>query len=517
MSSGAPPRAAKKKKGGCCGNGGGAVEPAPDTSPSVEVAGGAEAGASGTAEAAPSVRRNRTSQVASGGGASPKPSAAGVGSLSPPPSGGHLGFPPSSGRPARSNRGDDDWWRGRTIGSRESSLKSLYQQVSNRPVVSNSDVGTSNRLQLAASATTGIDSSYKGASVETSERSSDLNFEELSQARFISRVYAHVNDDMADAFFDTTQEPMDWGPFSLYNIRRDKLLGQGAYGEVFLATNAANADVVVKMIKASAETLIKIQKEIMMLRRVQGGPHIIKFIGMVAEPGEESRGLVFEFLHNPNYKESFRRMSDLDARWYLFRILEALDYTHSLGIMHRDIKGGNVLYDPKTKQVRLIDWGFAEFYRANRAQTSWPGTRPYKSPELFLHYPNYDFSVDVWAFACLMASLIFRRTLFRSDDNFHQMELIGRLLGTADYTRYLRKYAALLTPVDAKKYRLIGDRNTARVGLMSFASPKAPLATQDAISVVDSVLQWDHEKRPTARDLMAHTYFDVVRNFRGKR
>lgn len=420
-----------------------------------------------------------------------------------------------------SRRGDEEWWRGRTIGSRESSLRSLYQNITNppgRPSGLGSDAASSVRLQMAASHTNLDSRNNEPVSCSGSEVSSDCSGNaSVSEPQGIPRDYAHVNDAQAERVFDVTREPMDWAPFSQYNIRKDKLLGQGAYGEVFLAEAPDGSEVVVKMIKTTPATMVKIQKEVMMLRRVQNGPHIVKLLGMVAEPGgDDSRGLVFEFLHNPNYKESFRRMSDLDARWYLFRLLEALDYTHSLGIIHRDVKGGNVLYDPKTKQVRLIDWGFAEFFRRNLPHSSWPGTRPYKAPELFLHYPFYDYSIDVWAFACVMASLVFRRTLFRSNDNFHQMELIGRLLGTASYTRYLRKYSKPPFLMDAKKYRFIGDRNTQRLGWSSFVSPKAPLATPDAIDMIDSILVWDHEKRPTARELLAHSYFDIVRNYKGR-
>jgi serine/threonine protein kinase len=40
----------------------------------------------------------------------------------------------------------------------------------------------------------------------------------------------------------------------------------------------------------------------------------------------------------------------------------ALNYTHSKGIMHRDIKPANVLIDHNKRQLKLIDWGLADFY-----------------------------------------------------------------------------------------------------------------------------------------------------------
>ncbi len=37
-----------------------------------------------------------------------------------------------------------------------------------------------------------------------------------------------------------------------------------------------------------------------------------------------------------------------------------------MGIMHRDVKPHNIIIDPKAKEIRLIDWGLAEFYFPNQ-------------------------------------------------------------------------------------------------------------------------------------------------------
>jgi len=46
--------------------------------------------------------------------------------------------------------------------------------------------------------------------------------------------------------------------------------------------------------------------------------------------------------------------------------IKTLDYCHSMGIMHRDVKPHNIIIDPLTREIRLIDWGLAEFYFPNQ-------------------------------------------------------------------------------------------------------------------------------------------------------
>ena len=112
---------------------------------------------------------------------------------------------------------------------------------------------------------------------------------------------------------------------------------------------------VVKILKPVKKK--KIKREIKILQNLCGGPNIIKLVDVVRDPDSKTPSLVFEYVNNADFKTLYPTLMLPDIQYYLAELLKALDYCHSKGIMHRDVKPHNVMIDPNTKTLRLIDWG----------------------------------------------------------------------------------------------------------------------------------------------------------------
>ena len=76
----------------------------------------------------------------------------------------------------------------------------------------------------------------------------------------------------------------------------------------------------------------------------------------------------------------FPTLKDIDIRFYMYELMKALDYCHSKGIMHRDVKPQNIIVDPKRRIFKLIDWGLAEYYHIGNNYNVRVASRYFKGP-----------------------------------------------------------------------------------------------------------------------------------------
>jgi casein kinase II subunit alpha len=142
-------------------------------------------------------------------------------------------------------------------------------------------------------------------------------------------------------------------------------IGRGKYSEVFSGVNSINGNkCVVKILKPVKKK--KIKREIKILQNLCGGKNIIKLLDVVRDPQSKTPSLIFEHVNNTDFKTLYPTLTDYDIRYYIFELLKALDFCHANGIMHRDVKPHNVMIDHEKRQLRLIDWGLAEFYHPGK-------------------------------------------------------------------------------------------------------------------------------------------------------
>lgn len=321
----------------------------------------------------------------------------------------------------------------------------------------------------------------------------------------ISRVYSDINDNKPQEYWDYENITIMWGSQTDYEIG-DKV-GRGKYSEVFDGFQIPDGKkIIIKALKPIKRK--KIKREIKILQNLTGGPNIISLYDIVRESSSKMSALIFEHVDNLEFRSLYPTFTDYDIRFYMFKVLEALNFAHSMGIMHRDVKPHNIMIDHKLKKLRLIDWGLAEFYHAGTEYNVRVASRYFKGPELLVDFRYYDYSLDLWSFGATIASIVFKREpFFHGKSNTDQLVQIARVLGTDDLSNYLNKYNLKLGP----EYDDLGHY-TRRPWTRFINANNQHLISDEFLDIIDKLLRYDHQERLTAQEAMDHPYFDLVRN-----
>ena len=223
----------------------------------------------------------------------------------------------------------------------------------------------------------------------------------------------------------------------------------------------------------------------------QSGPSCFDFLFPTADMLQQSKtpSLIFEYVNNTDFRSLYPKFTDYDVRYYIYELLKALDFCHSKGIMHRDVKPHNVMIDHEKRKLRLIDWGLAEFYHQGTEYNVRVASRYFKGPELLVDFQEYDYSLDMWSLGAMFASMIFRKEpFFHGNSNSDQLVKIAKVLGTEDLFDYLDRYDIELDP----QYDDILGRFPKKSWHSFINAENQRFVSNDAIDFLDKLLRYDH-------------------------
>lgn len=316
-----------------------------------------------------------------------------------------------------------------------------------------------------------------------------------------ARVYADACEKRPQEYWDYEQGvTIEWGKISQYEIVNK--IGRGKYSEVFSGRCVGNDKCcVIKVLKPVK--MKKIYRELKILTNLTGGPNVIALYDIVQDKDSRIPALIFEEVKNMDFRTLYPRFTLSDIQYYFTQLLVALDYCHSMGIMHRDVKPQNVMIDPREKKLRLIDWGLAEFYHPGVDYNVRVASRYHKGPELLVNLNQYDYSLDLWSVGCMLAAIVFKKEpFFKGATNPDQLVKIAAVLGTNELRQYLNKYGLQLP----SEYDGIMKEFT-RKPWSHFITPETTLVVPEMVDLIDNLLRYDHQERLTAKETMNHVFF----------
>lgn len=315
----------------------------------------------------------------------------------------------------------------------------------------------------------------------------------------VSRSFRNFNLEQDPSYYDYTNYRIELGDIDNYRIVQR--IGRGKYSEVFEGISTGRERIVIKVLKPVRSA--KINREILILKHLDH-KNIIKLKDVVHDKSSDTYSLIFDHIRHQETASLFEKLNLSNIRFYCRQMLEALHYAHSRGIVHRDIKPQNMIIDSHTKQLKIIDWGLAEFYLPEQEYSVRVASRYYKGPELLVGYVYYDYSLDIWSFGCILAEFLFKkRPFFHGMKNSEQIQEIAKVLGTKDLRSYVEKYELPAQSLD----HIAGMRED-RMSLSDFVDESEHQLLEDGIGLLEKIFVYDHQERPSAIECLDHRFFN---------
>ncbi|KAF2466940.1 uncharacterized protein BDR25DRAFT_292636 [Lindgomyces ingoldianus] len=184
-------------------------------------------------------------------------------------------------------------------------------------------------------------------------------------------------------------------------------LGKGAFGSVYRALNWGTGETVaikqVRLENLPAAELKTITVEIDLLKNLNHA-NIVKYHGFVKS--SESLYIILEYCENGSLHsicKNFGKFPENLVALYMSQVLHGLLYLHEQGVIHRDIKGANIL-TTKEGLVKLADFGVAT-KAAGLDESSVVGTPYWMAPEV-IELTGATTASDIWSVGCTVIELI---------------------------------------------------------------------------------------------------------------
>jgi cell division control protein 7 len=260
---------------------------------------------------------------------------------------------------------------------------------------------------------------------------------------------------------------------------------------------------------------------------------------------------VLPYFRHTDFRNYFRQMTVPDMQIYFRSLFTALAAVHAKGILHRDIKPTNFLYEPTKKRGVLVDFGLAEWEgtdakpclctenateRRNRVNNSaiaqigpsngYPrndsrpsrranraGTRGFRAPEVLLKCTKQTTKIDIWSAGVILLTILSKRfPFFNSADDVEAMIEITTIVGT----KKMKQCAFLHGTFFETNIPSIGQNGFSYEKLILWSTSRSDgakagesrLSEEErlAVSFLERCFELDPSKRISAEEALEHPF-----------
>ncbi|ORX74036.1 Pkinase-domain-containing protein [Linderina pennispora] len=285
-----------------------------------------------------------------------------------------------------------------------------------------------------------------------------------------------------------------------------KVVGNGSFGVVFQAELVPSGEQVA--IKKVLQDKRFKNRELAVMRSVfhRNVVGLRYFFYSQGDKDDIYLNLVLEYVPETIYRvtrqyaKAKQFVPMLYVKLFMYQLFRSLNYIHSLGICHRDIKPQNLLVNSTTGVLKLCDFGSAKTLIAGEPNVSYICSRYYRAPELIFGATNYTGRIDIWSAGCVMAELMLGQPLFPGESGIDQLVEIIKVLGTPT-----KEQIRTMNP----NYM---DHRFPQIKPHPFSRIFRNRASPEAIDLITKLLDYTPTKRLSSIQAMTHPFFDELRD-----
>lgn len=223
------------------------------------------------------------------------------------------------------------------------------------------------------------------------------------------------------------------------------VLGEGSYGKVIEALDSATLRrVAIKEIKKrrlkrhrfgrkAHEGEQKVKREIAIMRHVGAHPNVTKLMEVIESERNQKMYMVLEYASGTLrelLKANAGPLPALQVQSYLRQLILGLEFIHSKGVIHRDIKPDNIMIDASAECVKISDFGVAQtldIYTSSDFITSSVGSPAFQPPEVASGHLRFSGpKADVWALGVTLFNMCTGEYPFHGRNKYHLLDNIAK-------------------------------------------------------------------------------------------
>ncbi|KAJ9559836.1 hypothetical protein OSB04_004996 [Centaurea solstitialis] len=295
-----------------------------------------------------------------------------------------------------------------------------------------------------------------------------------------------------------------WVPRSADSYEMLNKIGQGTYSSVYRARDLQTDKIVavkkVRFVNMDPESVRFMAREICILRRLDH-PNVMKLQAIVTSRFSGTLYLVFDYMEHDLAglltSTNVKKFTEPQIKCYMQQLLRGLEHCHSRGVLHRDLKGSNILVD-NHGVLKIGDFGLAARFEPGQREplTSRVVTLWYRAPELLFGSTSYGVGIDMWSAGCILAELFTGRPIMPGRTEVEQIHKIFKLCGSPSEEYWRKSKLPLATSFKPKKpYK--------RRIVETFQQHLSP----SALALLDALLSTEPAERGTATAALSSEFF----------